>query len=156
MQSRRCDHQTSVTAGTIVQDTRERLVDLLRATYWLVSQMNGASALGLPAALGLGSYKTAWTWLHKFRRAMVRPDRDRLGSRVEADETYLGGLEAGVGGHQKDRKSLIVIADQEDGPGIGRIPMKPIPDASGDRLMAFIQEAIGPGSSVHFTLIGLR
>jgi hypothetical protein len=43
-----------------------------------VTQKNGASALGLQRVLGLGSYETAWTWLHRLRRAMVRPDRDRL------------------------------------------------------------------------------
>ena len=44
----------------------------------VATQKNGASALGLQRVLGLGSYKTAWTWLHKLRRAMVRPGRDRL------------------------------------------------------------------------------
>jgi transposase-like protein len=117
--------------------------------YWLASQKNGASALGLQRVLGLGSYKTAWTWLHKFRRAMVRPGRDRLTGRVEVDETYLGGLEEGVRGRQTERKSLIAIAAQEDGAGIGRIRMKRIQDASADSLMAFLQEAIEPGSSVH-------
>ncbi len=149
MQCRRCDRQASVTAGTIFQDTRKPLVDWLRAMYWLASQKNGASALGLQAVLGRGSYKTAWTWLHKLRRAMVRPGRDRLSERVEVDETYLGGLEGGVKGRQAERKSLIAIAAQEDGPGIGRIRMKRIPDASAYSLMAFIQEAIEPGSTVH-------
>ncbi len=78
MQCQECGHQTSVTAGTIFQDTRKPLVDWFRAMYWLASQKNGASALGLQRVLGLGSYKTAWTWLHKLRRAMVRPGRDRL------------------------------------------------------------------------------
>jgi transposase-like protein len=68
---------------------------------------------------------------------------------VEVDETYLGGLEEGVRGRQTDRKSLIVIAAQEDSRGIGRIRMKRIPDASGESLIAFIQEAIEPGSTVH-------
>jgi len=149
MECRECGHQTSVTAGTIFQDTRKPLVDWLRAMYWLASQKNGASALGLQRVLGLGSYKTAWTWLHKFRRAMVRPGRDRLTGRVEVDETYLGGLEQGARGRQTERKSLIVIAAQEDGPGIGRIRMSPIPDASADSLMTFIQAAIEPGSTVH-------
>ena len=117
--------------------------------YWLASQKNGASALGLQRVLGLGSYKTAWTWLHKFRRAMVRQGRDRLSGRVEVDETYLGGLEEGVRGRQTERKSLIVIAAQEDGPGIGRIRMKRIPDGSADSLMDFVNEAIEPGSIVH-------
>ncbi|MBL8291010.1 MAG: IS1595 family transposase [Bryobacterales bacterium] len=149
MQCQACGHQTSVTAGTIFQDTRKPLADWFRAMYWLASQKNGASALGLQRVLGLGSYKTAWTWLHKFRRAMVRPGRDRLTGRVEVDETYLGGLEGGVRGRQTERKSLIAIAAQEDGPGIGRIRMKRIPDASADSLMPFVQEAIEPGSIVH-------
>ena len=49
----------------------------------------------LQKVLGLGRCKTAWTWLHKFRRAMVRQGRDRRSGRVEVDET-LGGLEEGV------------------------------------------------------------
>jgi transposase-like protein len=148
MQCQQCGHQTSVTAGTIFQDTRKPLVDWFRAMYWLASQKNGASALGLQRVLGLGSYKTAWTWLHKFRRAMVRPGRDRLTGRMEVDETYFGGLEEGVRGRQTERKSLIVIAAQEDGPGIGRIRMKRIPDASADSLMEFVKEAIEPGHTV--------
>jgi transposase-like protein len=149
MQCQECGHQTSVTAGTIFQDTRKPLVDWFRAMYWLASQKNGASALGLQRVLGLGSYKTAWTWLHKLRRAMVRPGRDRLSGRVEVDETYLGGMEEGKRGRQTERKSLIVIAAQEDGPGIGRIRMKRIPDASAESLIGFAQEAIEPGSTVH-------
>jgi hypothetical protein len=149
MQCRRCDHQTSVTAGIIFQDTRKPLVDWFRAMYCLASQKNGASALGLQAVLGLGSYKTAWTWLHKLRRAMVRPGRDRLNGPMEVDETYRGGPEEGVRRRQTERKSWIVIAAQEDGRGVGRIRMKPVPDASGDSLMPFIEGAIEPGSTVH-------
>ena len=140
---------TKPTAGTIFQDTRKPLVDWFRAMYWVTTQKNGASAVGLQKVLGLGSYKTAWTWLHKLRRAMVRPGRDRLSGRVEVDETYLGGLEEGKRGRQTERKSLIVIAAQEDGPGIGRIRMKRIPDASADSLMNFVKKAIEPGSIVH-------
>ncbi len=104
---------------------------------------------GLQRVLGLGSYKTAWTWLHKLRRAMVRPGRDRLSGRVEVDETYLGGLEEGVRGRQTDAKALIVVAAEEDGAGIGRVRIRTIPNASGDSLMAFVGESIEPGSVVH-------
>ena len=145
----RCSHQTSVTAGTIFQDTRKPLADWFRAMYWVTTQKNGASALGLQRVLGLGSYKTAWTWLHKMRRAMVRPDRDRLTGRIEVDETYLGGLEEGVRGRQTERKALIIVAAQEDGPGIGRIRMARIADASAESLIPFIEDAVTPGSIVH-------
>jgi hypothetical protein len=136
MQCRQCGHQTSVTAGTIFQDTGKPLADWFRAMYWLTSQKNGASAIGLQAVLGLGSYKTAWTWLHKLRRAMVRPGRDRMSGRVQVDETYLGGVEEGVHGRQTERKSLIVIAVEEDGRRIGRIRMKRIrtPPVAASRL----------------------
>jgi len=80
---------------------------------------------------------------------MVRPDRDRLKGRVEVDETFTGGVEEGTPGRHTGRKTLIVIAAQEDGPGIGRIRMRRIPDASVDSLTDFITEAIEPGSTVH-------
>lgn len=144
-----CNYQSSVTAGTIFQDTRKPLTLWFRAMWAVTSQKNGASAIGLQRVLGLGSYKTAWTWLHKLRRAMVRPGRDRLSGCVEVDETFYGGEEQGVRGRQTQNKSLIVIAAQEDGAGIGRIRMRRIPDASGENLMLFIEEAVEPGSVVH-------
>lgn len=143
-----CGYQSSVTAGTIFQDTRKPLTMWFRAMWAITSQKNGASAKGLQRILGLGSYDTAWTWLHKLRRAMVRPGRDRLSGRVEVDETYWGG-EEGFRGRQTESKALIVIAAQEDGRGVGRIRMRRIPDASTASLMPFIEEAIEPGSLVH-------
>src|SRR5712692_4978683 len=95
LQCAACGHQTSVTAGTIFQDTHKPLTLWFRALWLVTSQKTGASALGIQRVLGLGSYQTAWAWLHKLRRAMVRPGRDRLGGKVELDETYLGAREAG-------------------------------------------------------------
>ena len=144
-----CGRQTSVTAGTIFQDTRTSLTTWFRAMWWVTSQRPGASAKGLQEVLGLGSYETAWTWLHKLRRAMVRPGRDRLTGQVEVDETYLGGLEEGVRGRQTEKKALIAVAVEEAGPGIGRTRMRRIPNASADSLQAFVEEAVVPGSLLH-------
>jgi transposase-like protein/Zn ribbon nucleic-acid-binding protein len=144
-----CGHQASVTAGTIFQDTRSPLRLWFRAMWWVAAQKNGTSALGLQRVLGLKNYRTAWSWLHKLRRAMVRPGRDRLAGTVEVDETYLGGLEEGLWGRQVETKALIVIAAQEDGQGIGRIRLRHIADASAASLMPFIEEAVEPGSVIH-------
>lgn len=144
-----CGRQVSGTAGTIFQDTRTPLTVWFRAMWWVTSQKNGVSALGLQRVLGLGSYQTAWAWLHKLRRAMVRPGRDRLSGRVEVDETYLGGLEEGVRGRQTERKALIVVAAQEDGRGIGRIRMRRVPDASAESLVPFVKESVEPRGVVH-------
>jgi transposase-like protein len=144
-----CRRQTSATAGTIFQDTHKPLVMWFRAMWYVTSQKNGASALGLQRVLGLGSYETAWTWLHKLRRAMVRPDRDRLSGWVEVDETFVGGLEEGVSGRETETKALVIIAAQADGPGIGRIRMRMIEDASAASLHPFIQDCVEPGSTIH-------
>src|SRR3989338_3489021 len=92
-----CRRQTSVIAGTIFQGTGKDLCTWFHAVWWVCSQKNGVSALGLKRVLGLGSYETAWTWLHKLRRAMVRPGREQLSGEGEVDETFVGGVEEGGG-----------------------------------------------------------
>jgi len=143
-----CGHQVSVTAGTIFQDTRTPLTLWFRAIWWVVSQKNGASALGLQRILGLGSYRTAWTWLHKLRRAMVRPGRDRLSKMVEVDETFVGGVEAGGGRRHVGNKALVVIAAEVRGRAVGRIRMHRVADSSAESLLPFVQEAVAPGAVV--------
>ena len=144
-----CGYQASVTAGTIFDRTRTPLPVWFRAIWWVVTQKNGASALGLQRVLGLGSYETAWTWLHKIRRAMVRPGRELLDGHVEVDETYLGGLEEGVHGRETFTKALVIVAAQEDGKRIGRIRMRRIYDASAASLLSFVDSTIKPGSVIH-------
>lgn len=145
-----CALQVSVTAGTIFQDTRTPLTLWYRAIWWVTSQKYGANALGLQRVLGLGSYETAWTWLHKLRRAMVRPGRDRLSGDVEIDETFVGGHEEGVSGRETETKALVVIAvEMGEGRTMGRLRMRCVPDASQESLEAFIGEAIEPGSVIH-------
>jgi len=90
---RTCRHQCSVTAGTIFSKTRTSLRSWFAAVWYITSQKHGVSALGMQRVLGLGSYQTAWTMLHRLRRAMVREDRDRLSGIVEVDETFVGGPE---------------------------------------------------------------
>jgi hypothetical protein len=142
-----CGRQTSVTAGTIFQDTRTPLTMWFRAMWCVTSTKTGTSALALQQVLGLGSYQTAWTWLHKLRRAMVRPGRDRLSGRVEVDETFVGG--GGAQGRSTATKALVVVAAEEVGRGIGRIRMRRISDGKAKTLQAFINDVIEPGSEVH-------
>jgi transposase-like protein len=144
-----CGYQASVTAGTIFEGTRKPLTMWFRAIWWVTSQKTGASALGLQRVLGLGSYETAWSWLHKLRRAMVRPGRDRLSGAVEVDESYVGPTEKGLRGRRSRRKALIVVAAEEDGEAIGRIRMRRVADASSASLVAFVVESVVPGTIVH-------
>lgn len=141
--------QTSVLAGTIFQDTKADLRLWFRAMWYVTNQKSGVSALGLQRTLGLGSYRTAWSWLHKLRTAMVRPGRERLTGEAEVDEVYLGGVEPGKGRrHLGETKALVAVAAEVRGRAIGRIRLQRIPDASGESLVGFVQEAVEPGAVV--------
>jgi transposase-like protein len=143
-----CRYHASATAGTIFQATHKPLRMWFRAIWYVTSQKNGASAMSVQRLLGLGSYSTAWTWLHKLRRAMIRPGRDRLQGTAEVDETYWGSKEEGVVGRLTEDKALIIVAAEEDGKGIGRIRLRHIPDTTKTSLHDFVAEAIEPGSTV--------
>jgi transposase-like protein len=137
-----------VTAGTLFQDTRKPLPMWFRAMWHVTSQKYGASALGLQRVLGLGSYHTAWRWLHKLRRAMVRPGRERLSGIVEVDETYIGGVEPSKSGRGVQKKALVLIAAEDDGGRVGRIRLRQLMDVSSVSLLGAIQENVEPGSTV--------
>ena len=116
--------------------------------WYVVNQKLGVSALGLQRALGLGSYHTAWNWLHKLRRAMVRPGRDRLSGTVEVDEVFVGGVHPGKRGRGADGKALVVIAVQEAQKGMGRIRLLRVANAAGESLEPAVWEMVEPGSTV--------
>jgi len=144
-----CRSETSVTAGTILAGTRLPLVTWFAAVWYVVNQKQGVSALGLQRVLGIGSYQTAWAWLHKLRRAMVRPEREPLGGIVEVDETIVGGIRTGHRGRGHPAKALVAIgAERRDG-GPGRVRMRRIPDASKDVLTDFALDHLERGAEVH-------
>jgi transposase-like protein len=104
-----CERQTSVTAGTIFDKTRTPLRTWFATIWYVTNQKTGVSALGLQRVMGC-SYETAWAHLHKLRRAMIRPGRDRLQGEVEADETYVGAEEKELGGRSTMNKAIVAIA----------------------------------------------
>lgn len=141
-----CHHQTTVTAGTILEGTRKPLRVWFLAMWLIVSEKNGISAKGLQRQLGFTRYETTWTWLHKLRRAMVRPGRDLLLGSVEIDETYVGGEAEGKRGRGADKKSIVVIAVEEAGAGMGRIRLGRVQDVT---QASFVQGAVQSGAVVH-------
>jgi transposase-like protein len=118
--------------------------------WFVTSQKHGVSALGLQRVLGLGSYQTAWTWLHKLRRAMVRPGRELLRGPVEVDETYVGGPEVGgKRGRGVENKEIVAVAVEVLSPkGFGRVRLRRVPDVSGASLIPFVCDVVEPGSEI--------
>lgn len=144
----RCDLQTSVTAGTIFQDTKLPFRLWFWAIWYLTTQKYGANAQGLQRVLDLGSYRTAWTMLHKLRRAMVRPGRDRLSGTVQADEIYIGGEKPGKRGRGAAGKALVVVMVELKEGRTARIRLRHVQDASGPSLEGAIKGGVEPGSTV--------
>ncbi|NOT23078.1 MAG: IS1595 family transposase [Nitrospiraceae bacterium] len=145
---RQCGYQASVTAGTIFHRTRIPLQDWFRAIWWMTDQTQRLTASGLQRLLGLGSYRTAWLWLQKLQRAMVRPGLDRLEGQIEVDETYIDGVTTRESSRYQESKALVAIAAQVDRKGIGRIRLRRIPAASASPLIAFVKYVVEPSSVV--------
>lgn len=143
-----CGRQTSVTAGTVFQDTRYPLSIWFKAIWYVTGQKHGTSALGLQKILGLGSYHTAWSWLHRIRRAMVSPTRDMLKGTVQIDETFWGGEKPGKRGRGAEGKTLILIAVEHIESKPGRVRLQKIPDTSGETLISAIKSLVTPGSVI--------
>jgi transposase-like protein len=144
-----CRRRASVTAGTIFEGTRKPLRLWFIAAWEIVGHKYGANAMNVKRMLGLGSYETAWAWLHKLRRAMVRPDRERLQGIVEVDEIYVGGVEPGATGRYTETKALVAVAVEIVGDRrLGRVRLRCVRDASASSLEPFIKDVVEPGASI--------
>jgi len=143
-----CRHQQSVLAGTIFQNTHMPLPMWFRAMWHVCAHKNGISALALQRDLTLPSYNTAWLCLHKLRRAMVRPGRERLSGELEVDEAYVGGAREGKRGRGAFGKKIVFVAVECKRGAIGRIRLACIPDVSGATLKQTVEAYIESGSIV--------
>jgi len=145
-----CRYQVSVTAGTVLHKTHTPLHLWFWAAYLMSTPTPGLSAVQLQRQLGLSRYETAWTMLHKLRRAMVNPQRAHLIEEVEVDECFVGGHEAGLrGGRARGEKALVAVGVEVRGEGSGRVRMTVIDDACAPTLTGFVRDNVAIGSTVH-------
>src|ERR687884_819999 len=146
-----CRKQHSLLAGTLFEQTKTGLARWFLAIYLVTSSKGGIAAAELQRQMGFGNYQTAWSWLHKLRKAMVRPDREPLAGRVEADETYVGGPRPGKRGRGAAGKTPVagaVEAGQAEGRRLGRLRLAVVPDASAASLEGFLGAAVATPAAV--------
>lgn len=141
----KCRAQTSVIAGAIFEGTRKPLKLWFIAAWEITGHKYGVNAANVKRILGVGSYKTAWSWLRKLRRAMVRPDRDGLSGIVEVGETYVGGEEEGGRGRYTENKVIVAVAAEVKERGYGRVRLRRIPDVKTATLEEFVTDMGEPG-----------
>lgn len=144
-----CARRTSVTAGTIFHRSHTSLSTWFAAAWFVTSQKNGVSAVGLQHALGFGSYETAWAWMHKLRRAMVRPGRDLLTGEVELDGIFLGGRSTGNPGGASSKVPVIVAVERAENGRLGRVRFGLPERANSREMLDFARATIEPGSTIH-------
>lgn len=145
---RQCGKQTSVTAGTIFHRSRTPLSTWFAAIWFVCASKNGVSASALQHILGFGSYETAWAWLHKLRRAMVRPDRELLAGTVELDVTMVGGRTAGKKGASTHKVPVMVAVEVGDKKQIGRIRLGVATKPSSGEPVEFAERVVRAGSHI--------
>lgn len=143
-----CEHQHSITAGTIMEGTRKPLLSWFKAMWWFTTRKSGVNAINLQDLLGLGSYHTAWSWLHKLRSCTIRQNREKLSGAIEVDEFYLGGRSSGPRGRGAKHKCAVAIAVERKGRKLGRLRLQLISDCSSDQLFPFIIDNIDQNSTV--------
>jgi transposase-like protein len=147
-----CRYQVSLTAGTVLHNTKTQLAVWFWAAYLAVTDKRGIPALLLQRQLGLRRYETAWMLLHKLRRAMVNTAREPQRGDVEMDDTWVGGPQPGLRGSRqlKGRKAAIVLAAVERrGGASNRIRMAAVPDFKQTTMLGFVTQHVAPGSTVY-------
>ncbi|MDP2948925.1 MAG: IS1595 family transposase [Chloroflexota bacterium] len=148
LQCKACGYQASVTAGTAMHRSKQPLTLWFWAAYLVTTHTPGMSALQFKRQVGLSSYQTAFTMLHKLRAALVKKDRDKLHGTVEVDETYIGGKEAGPGGRGAYGKVIVAGAVEVRGEVAGRLRLRVIPDVTAHTLEGFVKENVEGGVTV--------
>jgi transposase-like protein len=149
LECRICHHQTSVTAGTIMDKTRTPLTTWFEAAWHLTTAKNGLSAKTLERTLGT-AYRTAWAILQRYRVSMVRSEREQLSGTIEVDETLVGGVAQGGKRGRGSTNSIVVVAVEVKEPkGFGRVRMRHVPNASGASLQQFVCDVVAQGATVH-------
>jgi len=150
-----CHHQTSVTAGTVFHRTHKPLRLWFRAMFLITTQKLGLSAKNFMRLMGLTSYQTAWTWLHKLRRAMVRSDRPKLEGRVEVDEAFVGGVREGESGRGSSNPLVMVAVEVLDDAAsetkkarLGRVRMEIVEDATEVSTTTFVAQNVESNARV--------
>jgi hypothetical protein len=108
-----CGYQVYPTAGTPFEKTRTSLRDWFYIMFLFCETRNGVAAKEVQRQLGV-TYKTAWRMCHMIRLYMGYVDGDAPiggpGKTVEADETFIGGLD-----HDKPDDKAIVLGMIERG-----------------------------------------
>jgi len=148
LQCKQCGYQASPTTDTVMHRSRMPLKFWFYAAYLVTTHTPGMSALQFQRQVGIPTYETAFTMLHKLRAAMVRQGRDKLSGLVEVDETYVGGKKPGKTGRGAEGKVIVAGAVDIRGKNANRVRLKVIPNVTQETLTNFVKDNAEEGSTI--------
>jgi transposase-like protein len=148
-----CEGRYSVKTRTIFHDSKIPLRKWYAGIYLITSHKKGISSCQLARDLGV-TQKTAWYMNHRVRHSLGLEPEGKLTGIVEADETFMGGLESnkhkskrteGTQGRSVVKKTPVAGIVQRD----GELRAQVVPDTTGSSLRKFIHENVERGSKLH-------
>jgi hypothetical protein len=163
LKCRACHYETSITAGTVMHRSKTDILVWFWAAHLVSTQTPGISAIELQKKLGIARYETAFQMLHKLRSAMIRPNRDKIGSEwpLELDIVYIGGkTKSGISGKTKQVPVIIAVEIRQKeirNPMTnqikkralaGRIRLQKLSNKTASGVNLFAQNCIAPGASI--------
>ena len=148
-QCKSCQHQTSVTAGTVMDRSHLELKVWVWAIYLVACDKRGYSAKQLSIELNL-PYNTAWFLLHRIRKAMAqRDDNYMLSGIVELDDTYFGKAKKGGKRGRGTTKTKVLVGLSKDNEGNPQfVKMQVVPNLKGKTIGKFAKYSITEGAVV--------
>ncbi|MBD8871200.1 IS1595 family transposase [Rhodanobacter sp. DHB23] len=148
-QCQACRVQTSLTAGTLMADTKLPLRQWWLAIYLVMQAKNGIAALELARQLGV-SYRTAWRLKHRLMSAMNDQEATRqLDGLIQLDDAYLGGERAGGPGEPQwtNKVPFVAAVSTERGRPI-HLRLDVVSSFRRSALCEWAGRALAPGASV--------
>jgi transposase-like protein len=149
-----CNHQFSVTSGTIFASRKLSIRDYLLAIAIFVNGAKGHSALQLSRDLDC-QYKTAFVMAHKIREALAsEANGATVSGHVEVDGAYFGGhvrpankkadrVDRRLAENQTGKRRVVVIMRERKGRTL------PFVFKSEDASVLTIAQTVAPGSTVY-------
>jgi transposase-like protein len=140
-----CGYQFSVTSGTVFHDTHLPLPKWFIAVYLMTESRKGISANQMKRMLKV-SYKTAWYLCHRIRSTMKEVNAEVLAGIIEADETWIGGRQKGVGkGNWRTGKTMVLGAMARGGQVRLKVDKRPTKQA----VHRFLRTAVDNDSTLY-------
>ena len=152
---RDCEKYFSVRTNTVMANSKLPHRKWAIALYLELTSLKGVSSLKLHRDIGV-TQKTAWYLGHRIRQGYLEVTGDewtKLSGVLEADETYIGGLEKKKHGDKKLRagrgtvgKTVVAGLRSRE---TGEVRMEVVPNAQGRTLRAFVRRHAEPGSTIY-------